>query len=67
MPPATQSPRVVLGIESSTPAGGVALADTDGRLLAHLWRESRQPVSGRLLSDIDTLLGAVGYQGSKGD
>ncbi|HPK02418.1 MAG TPA: tRNA (adenosine(37)-N6)-threonylcarbamoyltransferase complex dimerization subunit type 1 TsaB [Candidatus Sumerlaeota bacterium] len=56
MPPATQSPRVVLGIESSTPAGGVALADTDGRLLAHLWRESRQPVSGRLLSDIDTLL-----------
>lgn len=46
----------ILGIEAATPAGGVALATTEGRLLAHYWHDSRLPVSERLMHDLDAML-----------
>lgn len=45
----------VVGIEAATPAGGIALATASGRLAAHLWRDSRQPVSRRMLADLERL------------
>lgn len=54
------SPRIVLGIEAATPAGGVALAQLDstgGMLLrAHSWRERGGALSPFLLADVDRLL-----------
>ena len=44
---------VIVGIDAATPAGGVALASGDGRLLAHAWQDNRRPVSQRILADLD--------------
>ncbi len=51
---------MIVGIEAATDCGGVALADAGGRLIAHTWRESRRPVSTRLLADLDDLLAGEG-------
>ena len=45
----------IIGIEAATPAGGIALATVSGRLEAHLWRDSRQPVSRRMLTNLEQL------------
>lgn len=46
----------VLGLETSTPWGGVALARTDGRLLGHVWAHARTGYSRRLMPTVDRLL-----------
>lgn len=46
---------LALGIEAATPIGGVALADANGRLIAHLWRVRQGPISVSLLADLDAL------------
>ena len=52
----TQSAPYILGIETSTPAGGVALATAGGRLAAQTWRDTQAPVTQRLLGQIEALL-----------
>jgi tRNA threonylcarbamoyladenosine biosynthesis protein TsaB len=47
---------LVVGIEAATPAAGVALADIDGRLLAHIWSETALPASRRLLAGLDLIV-----------
>lgn len=47
---------IALGIETSTPAGGVALADVSGRLLLHDWSIARNGYSRRLMPSIDAAL-----------
>lgn len=49
-------PSFVLGLETSTPWGGVALARADGRLLAHAWAHARTGYSRRLMPTVDRLL-----------
>lgn len=49
-------PPLVLGIETSTPWGGVALVESPGRLLGHLWAHARTGYSRRLMPGIDFLL-----------
>lgn len=50
------SPAVILGIESATPSGGIALADEAGNLLLHRWSLSRTGFSRRLMPMIDAAL-----------
>lgn len=54
--PRQPPPRLVLGIETSTPAGGVALATTSGELLVHRWSIARTGYSRRLMQMIDSAL-----------
>lgn len=49
-------PRLVLGIETSSPWGGAALLESPGRLLGHLWAHARTGYSRRLMPGIDFLL-----------
>ena len=51
---------LVLGIEASTSATGIALGTVEGRLLAASWCEGRQPASALLLAEIDRQLQTVG-------
>jgi len=48
--------RHILGIDTATPAGGVALATELGKLVAHTWRADSTPIARFLLPDIDRLL-----------
>jgi tRNA threonylcarbamoyladenosine biosynthesis protein TsaB len=52
--------RLVLGIEASTTASSVALADAsdtaDARLLSHIWNDGALPASRCLLAGIDRML-----------
>lgn len=54
-------PRLVLGIETSTPWGGAALMESSGRLLGHLWAHARTGYSRRLMPGIDFLLREAGF------
>ena len=54
--PTPSVPRFIVGIEAATPAGGVALANEHGQLLAQFWHDSKAPVSQRILADLDTML-----------
>ena len=47
---------LIVGLDSATPAGGVALATAAGQLIASIHRESSVPASRRLMSDVDHLL-----------
>lgn len=46
----------ILGIETSTPYGGMALATPEGALLAHRWGYARTGYSRRLMGSIDAAL-----------
>ncbi len=48
--------RLVLGIETCTPSGGVALADVEGRLIVHRHGVARTGYSRRLMASIDEAL-----------
>lgn len=48
--------RLILGIETCTPSGGVALADADGRLIVHRHSVARTGYSRRLMASIDEAL-----------
>lgn len=52
--------RVVLGIETCTPHGGVALADAAGELVACRWFYARTGYSRRLAANIDDVLKEAG-------
>ena len=47
---------LILGIETATPSGGIALAQADGKLLAHRWSTVRTAYSRRLMEMIDATL-----------
>lgn len=49
-------PGLIAGIEAATPACGVALADTKGRLRAQSWREGNRPASPILLNELERML-----------
>jgi tRNA threonylcarbamoyladenosine biosynthesis protein TsaB len=51
---------LVLGIDAATPAGGVALASVEGRLLAQVWRAEASPIARFLMPDVDRLMRETG-------
>ncbi len=51
---------LILGIETATPYGGVALADVAGNLLAQRWAYCPTGYSRRLLANIDSILRETG-------
>lgn len=55
-PHAPVLPELIVALDAATPIISVALASTQGRLLALLRREGRQPASQRLLAHLDHLL-----------
>lgn len=55
MKPAAK-PELIAALDAATPIASVALAGTDGRLLALLRRESRLPASQRLMANLDHLM-----------
>lgn len=58
----SENRKLILGIETCTPAGGVAIADCEGRLLAHRWTIAKTGYSRRLMPMID---GAIADCGAK--
>ena len=46
----------ILGIETSTPAGGVAIVDHNGHCMAQDWWQDNRPVSTRLMRSIDSIM-----------
>ncbi len=60
---AMHDPFFILGIETSTPAGGVAVVDCNGRCMAQDWWQDNRPVSTRLMKSIDSIM-QFGLKGS---